>query len=181
MEETLYYLHINGQQRGPYVYAQLLSEGLTPETMVWKAGMPNWAQASTLPELLPLFNQPPIGQPQPVCPPGPNPYQNYGMPNQFGQYPAGWTNWMGWAITGTILGFLSCCIGLIFGIIAIVKSNQANTMARTGDLQRAYDVNNTAKTWTIVSLVLGILGLGWAIIVFITGIVDYATILSLYN
>lgn len=53
-----------GQQSGPFDLAALsaqVKEGkLTRDTLVWKQGMNNWAAASTVGELAPLFaNQPP--------------------------------------------------------------------------------------------------------------------------
>ena len=183
MEETLYYIHVNGRQKGPLPINLLIAEGLTPETMVWRPGLPTWVIASSIPELAVLFenrfNQQsaPYGQQDPRYfgqqnnpyggGAGYNPYQN----NSYnGQFPPGWTNWLGWAITGTVLGFLTCCIGLIFGIIAIVKANQANTLARSGEHQQAKLVNDSAKTWTIVSLVLGILGLISTVVIFLSGL-----------
>lgn len=47
----LYYIIINGQQTGPYPKEVLLTQGLTPETYVWREGMTGWEQASAMPEL----------------------------------------------------------------------------------------------------------------------------------
>ena len=67
------YLYINNQQAGPYdmnILAQMVSQGiLTPSTLAWKIGMPQWAAASTLPELAPLFAPP--APPVPPVPPAP--------------------------------------------------------------------------------------------------------------
>lgn len=74
----MYYLYIKGQQVGPVQHEQLLSYGLTPDTMVWKEGLPNWVKASTLPELSSLFVvETPVPQ-KPVYPQ--QPYQ--GAPQQ---------------------------------------------------------------------------------------------------
>lgn len=185
MEETLYYLHIDGQQKGPFPIHLLISEGLQPDTMVWRPGMQGWVQASSLPELAVLFApgqpgyQQPFGQQQPYNPYGqqPQPQNPYGQqpyaPNYYrGSYPPGWTNWLGWAIAGTVLGAFTCCLGLIFGIIGIVKANQANTQARVGDYEQAQITNNSAKTWTIVSLVLGVLGIIATIFIFFSGMYE---------
>lgn len=49
------YLAINGQQSGPFTKTeaeQLVKRGtLTAETLVWEAGMVNWAPAATLPHV----------------------------------------------------------------------------------------------------------------------------------
>ena len=190
MEENLYYIHVNGLQKGPFTIEQLSAEGITPDTMVWRAGMQQWAAASTLPELYVIFQAPPVNPGptyQGVPHQQPNPYgPQYApgsqMPNGSfpGSYPPGWTNWLGWAIAGTVLGFFTCCIGMIFGIIGIVKANQANSMARVGD-PMAQAVNNTARTWTIVALILGGLGILGSLIAFIFGLWDLAMISSIYS
>ena len=62
------FVAINGQQSGPFdlpALQQLIQAGqLTGETLVWKQGMANWAAASTIAELTPIFGSvpPPIPQ-----------------------------------------------------------------------------------------------------------------------
>jgi membrane protease subunit (stomatin/prohibitin family) len=67
------YVYINGQQTGPcdeMALRQLHAQGqLTGQTLVWKAGMPGWAAASTLPELAAFFQQTPPPPPPPPVPP----------------------------------------------------------------------------------------------------------------
>ncbi len=70
-------LHINisGQAYGPYDFAtckQLVTNNqLTPQTMVWMAGMPAWAPAGQVPDLQSLFApaMPPVPPPMPQMPP----------------------------------------------------------------------------------------------------------------
>lgn len=53
-----YFIAINGQQHGPYDMATLqgmIGQQLTPDTMVWTAGMPAWAAASSVPAVNQLF------------------------------------------------------------------------------------------------------------------------------
>ena len=71
-------------------------------------------------------NQPP--QQQPVAPP-----QNY----------------LVWAILSTI-----CCC-LPFGIVSIFYSTQVSSKMAAGDIAGAYDCSNKAKTWAIVSAIVG--------------------------
>ncbi len=55
-----YYVAINGQQSGPFTIPQLqqyVAQGqFTASTLVWKQGMPGWAAANTVEELVALFN-----------------------------------------------------------------------------------------------------------------------------
>ena len=50
-----YYIGPNNQQLGPVPPEQLLSQGVTGETMVWKAGMTQWQKAKDVPELSQYF------------------------------------------------------------------------------------------------------------------------------
>lgn len=216
MEESYYFIHINGQQRGPLTVDELRAEGITSDTMVWRAGLPNWIAASELPELAVIFQQPPFsdqqpyghapnygqtpnygpqqhygnpkypygGQPpygeqspfSPGQPPYGQPYNPYGNPNpyqnSFYGYPAGWTNWMPWAIAATILAVVICgLLNTIFGVIGIVKANSANDAVRRGD-PMAPQLNSSAKTWTIVSLVLSGIALIIGILFFSLGFME---------
>ncbi|MDE6076772.1 MAG: DUF4339 domain-containing protein, partial [Muribaculaceae bacterium] len=53
---TEYYLIINETQRGPFAFEQLAAQGLNPDMLVWRAGLPDWTRASELPELFELMN-----------------------------------------------------------------------------------------------------------------------------
>ncbi len=63
-QSAQFYVAINGQQQGPFdmnALSSYISNGqITRDTLVWKQGMPSWAQASTVPELSQLFG---------ACPP----------------------------------------------------------------------------------------------------------------
>ncbi len=54
------FIAINGQQTGPFdlsaVQQMVFARTLTPDTLVWKQGMTAWAPASTVVELVSLFN-----------------------------------------------------------------------------------------------------------------------------
>ena len=165
--ETKYFMIINGQQVGPLDRHQLLANGLTPATHVWREGLPDWVLASTLPELADLlapeeprrgdYRQPPYGQ-QPY---GQQPPYGYGRQpyNPYDRTNVPHTNWLTWAIIATILGFFCSCIGLVFGIIAIVKANNANKFYAMGDATMGDYYNSGARTWTIVAFVMAGLGL----------------------
>lgn len=192
---------------------EMRSQGVNAETIVWKAGMADWAKAATLPELMRVlqpapaqqpyqqpmqqpYQQQPMQQPYQQQPyqqagynqsqkaeypqPENNPYQQqpyqragYNQPYQqqpyeqpgFGGYEAPHTNWLPWAIVGTVLGL--CGLGMIFGIIAIVKATNANKLYAQGNNTEAETVNNSAKTFTIVSFCCAALGI---ILGFIMGI-----------
>ena len=68
-----YHISVNGSQAGPFNMQQLVqmaqSGQLTPQTYVWKQGMPNWAFARDVPELAGLFAPPAPGSMPPPPPP----------------------------------------------------------------------------------------------------------------
>ncbi len=74
-----FYAVVNGQQQGPFNLQQLqqlaAQNAITPDTLVWKNGMPNWAAAKTVPELGQIFGAVPPPPPPPPGPPTPPPAQ----------------------------------------------------------------------------------------------------------
>lgn len=65
----IWHVHLQNQQYGPYSVDQLrnmVSERrLSPDTMVWRNGMANWARADQCVELQQLFQQAGVGTPPP--------------------------------------------------------------------------------------------------------------------
>lgn len=138
-----YYMHIGGQQVGPYEENELPSHGLTASTMVWREGMPDWVAASQVPELshlLPPSQQPPSYQPQP----------GYGPQQPYGARPPMPDTYMVWAVLVTVF----CC--LPFGIVSIVKASQVSSLYSQGRYQEAVAASEAAKKWAIWSAVAGV-------------------------
>ena len=138
-----YYMHIGGQQVGPYEENELPSHGLTASTMVWREGMPDWVAASQVPELshlLPPIQQPPSYQPQP----------SYGPQQPYGVQPPMPDTYMVWAVLVTVF----CC--LPFGIVSIVKASQVSSLYSQGRYQEAVAASEAAKKWAIWSAVAGV-------------------------
>ena len=138
-----YYMHIGGQQVGPYEENELPSHGLTASTMVWREGMPDWVAASQVPELshlLPPSQQPPSYQPQP----------SYGPQQPYGARPPMPDTYMVWAVLVTVF----CC--LPFGIVSIVKASQVSSLYSQGRYQEAVAASEAAKKWAIWSAVAGV-------------------------
>jgi len=70
-----FHVLLNGQQMGPYG-TDILQQGvgtgqMTAETMVWRAGMPQWLPAGQVPELSALFAGATPPPPPPNTPPAP--------------------------------------------------------------------------------------------------------------
>lgn len=188
-----YFVIINGVQAGPLPKDKLITAGLQPESFVWRQGLPDWVKAESLPELADIFmadsafggyarpeetvnpyagqypygQRPPYGGQQPPYSQHPDPYSAYGREPQ----PIQHTNWLPWAIIGTIFGALFSCIGMIFGIIGITKANAANRFYNEGFEENGNMSNSSARTMTIIALVLG--GIGFVLTV--TGVTSDLT------
>ncbi|MSS16665.1 CD225/dispanin family protein [Sodaliphilus pleomorphus] len=144
-----YYMHIGGQQVGPYEENELPSHGLTASTMVWREGMPDWVAASQVPELshlLPPSQQPPSYQPQS----GYGPQPGYGPQQPYGVQPPMPDTYMVWAVLVTVF----CC--LPFGIVSIVKASQVSSLYSQGRYQEAVAASEAAKKWAIWSAIVGV-------------------------
>ena len=188
---TKYFIIEEGSQAGPFSPEELLSRGLTPESLVWTAGLPDWVAASTIPELTIIMNNARYGTPHQAPNDPSRPFNPYGsMPGAelrqpqdspephdpgcppFDPYspnmpqPIPHTNWLPWAIAATVAGAIFSCLGMIFGIIGIVKANKANSFYARGMAELGNAANSSARTMVIIGLVLaalglGIIGIGW--------------------
>ncbi len=69
----------------------------------------------------------------------------------------------------SILATLFCC--LPFGIVGIVNASKVEARFYAGDLAGAQRYSEEAKKWTLISVVLALVGLGaYFILVFIAGV-----------
>jgi len=172
-----YFIIINGVQSGPMPKEGLMSAGVQPDTYVWRQGLPDWVKAGSLPELADIFMadsafggyarpEEPLNPYAGQEPYGRNPYGEPPVgvrPDPYGVYgrspePVPHTNWLPWAIAGTIFGALFSCIGMIFGIIGITNSQKANRYYAEGFKQNGDMSNSSARTMTVIALVLGGIG-----------------------
>lgn len=162
MDDNKYYVMMGSERLGPMSLDELRGLALTPTTPVWRPGMADWANASTLPELAQLFGvpQPPQGgyysyQQQSYQQYGAQqpPYQQYapGYDNG-GVIPPRPNNYLVWAIIVTV-----CCC-LVGGIVSLVYSSKVNSAYDRGDYAAAESASSSARTWCIVSAVIGFIG-----------------------
>lgn len=174
MAETAYYAMIGSERVGPMSLAELRNLPLTPSTPVWRTGMPNWADASTFPELADRFGMmpPPSQAPSPAYgggygQPAGGGYQQPSPGYQQGAYNPGYgnndgrppmpDNYLAWSIVATLL----CCLPT--GIVAIIYSSKVSSRYNEGDYDGALRAASSAKTWCIVSVVAALL---WVVLYF---------------
>lgn len=123
-----YYVFINNQQQGPVEESQLLSLGVTRDTLVWHEGMSEWVAAGSLPELGYLFNSQSA------------PLQQATMPK----------NYLVHAILCTIFCFWPT------GIPAIINAAGVSSAWARGDYQLAEAKSRNAWKWVKISFFVGL-------------------------
>ena len=142
-----YYIGKNNERLGPFPLEKLISNGLTPDSLVWCQGMPGWKRATEVPEVAALFAPQPPAQPQ-YAPQVQDYQQQYGYQQpQYGYRPPRPDNNMVWAILSTIL----CCLPL--GIVAIIKASNVNSLYDRGDYAGAEAAAKSAKSWAMWSAI----------------------------
>lgn len=80
-----YWTIIDDRHAGPFTAGQLMDRGLTPETPVWHAGLPDWVAAGEIDELRILLEQVAPQQPEPqgYQPEQPQSYQSPQQPQSY--------------------------------------------------------------------------------------------------
>lgn len=144
-----YYLDADQQQKGPIDPSEFMRLGITKNTLLWKNGMAGWQAAGMIPELALYFQAAPPTPPpatgssgSTTIPPRPAPQPAAAKPDSL----------LIWSILSTVL----CCLPL--GIVAIVYSTRVDPLWDKGAYEEAYQAAKNAKTWCILSVVLGLVG-----------------------
>ena len=127
-----YYILNGSEQQGPYTIDQLRGR-VTPQTYVWREGLVDWVQAINLPELSAVLL--PEGS---VSPSGVVKPKDY--------------------LVESILVTLFCC--MVFGILGIVYSVQANSAFSSGNITAANEFSAKAKQWVTYGFWCGIAVVG---------------------
>lgn len=143
-----YYIAENGKQVGPIEEGELLSHGMTVNTLVWRDGMPEWLPAGKVPELAYMFGGAAVPPQQPYQ------QQSYSQPpypqqpmhgNQM-DMPKTW-------LVESILTTIFCC--LPFGIVGIIKASKVSSLYNSGDYAGAAEASSQAKKWTLIGVIMG--------------------------
>lgn len=127
-----YYILNGSEQQGPYTIDQLRGR-VTPQTYVWREGLADWVQAINLPELSAV-----------LLPEGSESPSGVVKPKDY--------------LVESILVTLFCC--MVFGILGIVYSAQANSAFSSGNITAANDFSAKAKQWVTYGFWCGIAVVG---------------------
>ena len=109
-----YYILIDGKTEGPFSLEKLKEMPVTPQTKVWRQGMPEWIPAGEVGELNFLFGTPP---PAPVE----NNSNHEAEPASVKIAPRTW-------LVESILITVLCC--LPFGIVGIVYASKVSSLLK---------------------------------------------------
>ena len=144
-----YYIVENGQQCGPLSLDQLRFKNITPETPIWREGMPQWGKAKDFPELSSIM--------QGATPPPPNyeqPSAQQSYQQQSYQQPSEPCpdRHLGLSIVATVLTTL-CCFPFAIGIVALIYSLNVENKWKRGDYDIAVRNAKNAKGWAIGSII----------------------------
>lgn len=120
-----FYLTEQNEQKGPMAAEDLIKNGVTKNTMVWKEGMLQWKPAKDVIELKDLLHS----QSQPIQPP------TLKKPNSF----------LIWSIITILL-----CWPL--GILAIIYSLKVDSWWKAGMAKEAYKASKRAKICCLLCL-----------------------------
>lgn len=120
-----FYILINNLKQGPFSLEELANKNITPDTMVWAIGFPDWQPAKQVPELADLLSR---------LPPEPPIINKNIMPK----------TWLVESILVTCL----CC--LPFGIMGIINATKIEALYSTGQYEQALYHSKQAKKWTLL-------------------------------
>ncbi len=151
--EVKYYIAVGNKPEGPYTPEELINHGLKMDSLIWREGMTDWAQASKVPELAELLSSRISGQ-YPLSLKGSIPEtDSYGhqqhQATQSMPCPKTW-------LLPSILATVFCCIP--FGIVGIIKASSVQSLWARGLYDESVKASRAAATWTAVAFLIGVAG-----------------------
>ena len=162
-----YYFARDNKPHGPYSLDQLRQFSISPDTLIWVPGNPDWKEARKFPEVMESLSGGVV--PPPFYPArfnrlsgddgvqwsGENNYrpEEYGPDGRY--QPLRPANYLAEAIVVTIL----CCNPL--GIIAIVYGSKVNRLYDDRRFDEARQASANARNWFVATLVCGVLSWAW--------------------
>ncbi len=133
--DQYYYVDARNQQAGPYSLNDLIAQGITSSTLVWKQGMSGWVPAAQVPEVAAALQRASV--------PGGGP----GVPPPAAGKPA---DMLVWAILSTVFG----CQPL--GVVAIIFAAMSRSAVARGEMEMARQQFKRSLIFTIIAAAVGI-------------------------
>lgn len=138
-----YYILIDGKTEGPFSLEKLKEMPVTPQTKVWRQGMPEWIPAGEVGELNFLFGTP---HPAPV-------ENNSNREAEAASVKIAPRTWLVESILITVL----CC--LPFGIVGIVYASKVSSLLKLGRYDEAMAASKEAGKWVKIGFFTGLIGI----------------------
>lgn len=151
MEKTYYY-RVGEQQVGPVSLDQMRG-AVNLDTYVWSEGMANWQTVSQLPDLMAQLGlstyQQAAAPTQPAQPSQPSYQTSYNAENISAKPPK--------PNNHLVMAIISIFICQPLGIIATIMAIMSDSAYNRGDYEEAEKKAKTAKTLSMVGLIIGLL------------------------
>lgn len=133
------YYYTDGKERfGPLTIEELKQKAITPETLVWKEGLPDWVPANTLSDLKELFD---------VAEDIPHQIQPTGT---LSPQPKNW-------LIESVLVTIFCCLPL--GIVGIILALLVDSLWREGHYEASKRLSLEAGRWVRYGVIFGVIAL----------------------
>ncbi len=171
------WIHIDGQQLGPYDLNQLPLGQMTAETPVWYDGLERWTPASEAPITAPLFSTA-TGEVSPSeaadaaeetpaeAPELPGQQQNQPIqPRHISSEKMEEQKCPPTYLIWSILLTICCCNPL--GIVPIITGAQVNSRFNNMDFEGAKRASDITEWWVIICFVIGLMMLPFTAIIYL--------------
>ncbi len=133
----VHYYYTDGKERfGPLTIEELKQKSITPETLVWKEGLPDWVPANTLADLKDLFDVP---------------AESTNRVASSGTLPPQPKNWLIESVLVTIF----CCLPL--GIVGIILALLVDTLYKEGHFEASERLSLEAGRWVRYGVIFGVI------------------------
>lgn len=149
-----YYIAVDNKPQGPFDIEELITKGITADTLVWNESMAGWSPAGQVPEIEERLNNGTV----------PPPFPQQGTTAD-GQAPVQPENQLYHECPKTYLVHAILCTifcNLILGIVAIIMAVQVESRWRDGRYEDAQKKSQSAKIFALLSFIVGLLASTWS-------------------
>lgn len=134
------YYYTNGKERfGPFSIEELKDKDITPQTLVWKEGLPDWVAANTLSDLKVLFQT------------AKDDFKPADQTHHSHDLPVAPKNWLVESVLVTIF----CCLPL--GIVGIILALLVDSLWKEGHKEAAQRLSLEAGRWVKYGVIFGVI------------------------
>lgn len=136
------YYYTDGKERfGPFSIEELKDKPITPQTLVWKEGLPDWVPANTLADLNTFFLE------------SPEELSTVSKSQTAHSLSVAPKNWLIESVLVTIF----CCLPI--GIVGIILALLVDTLWKEGHKEAAERLSLEAGKWVKYGIIFGVIAL----------------------